>query len=216
MGHKANPISLRLGITEGWRSRWYAGKAQFGRFLVQDQRMRRLIKKNYAAAGINRIIIERTREEVKVLLHCARPGVIIGRSGIEVERLGGLLEDVAEMRVNVQIQEVGRPEAHAELLAQSIAEQLARRSSYKRTIKRAAEAAMGSGILGVRIRVAGRLGGSEMARIDDIRIGSIPLHTFRAKVDYGFTEAKTKVGHIGVKVWTYSGDMEESNDAADA
>ncbi len=216
MGHKANPISLRLGITEGWRSRWYAGKAQFGRFLVQDQKMRRFIKKNYAAAGLNRIIIERTSEEVKVLLHCARPGIIIGRSGVEVERLGGALEELAGMRVNVQIQEVGRPEIHAELLAQSIAEQLARRSSYKRTIKRAAEAAMGGGVLGVRIRVAGRLGGSEMARIDDIRMGSIPLHTFRAKVDYGFAEARTKVGNIGIKVWTYSGDMEESKNAADA
>jgi len=216
MGHKVNPISLRLGITEDWRSRWYAGKAQFGRFLVQDQRMRQLIKKNYAAAGINRIIIERTREEVKVLLHCARPGIIIGRSGVEVERLCGLLEHLTDMHVNIQIQEVGRPEAHAQLLAESIAEQLARRASYKRTIKRAAEAAMDSGILGVRIRVAGRLGGSEMARTDEVRVGSIPLHTFRAKVDYGFTEAMTKVGHIGVKVWTYSGDAEETGNAADA
>ena len=216
MGHKVNPISLRLGITEDWRSRWYAGKAEFGRFLVQDQRMRQLIKKNYAAAGINRIIIERTRDEVKVLLQCARPGIIIGRSGVEVERLCGLLEDLTDMHVNIQIQEVGRPEAHAQLLAESIAEQLARRASYKRTIKRAAEAAMDSGILGVRIRVAGRLGGSEMARTDQVRVGSIPLHTFRAKVDYGFAEAMTKVGHIGIKVWTYSGDAEETGNAADA
>jgi small subunit ribosomal protein S3 len=219
MGHKVNPISLRLGITENWRSRWYARKAEFGRFLVQDQRIRQHIKKTCAAAGIAKIEIERTREATVVIIHAARPGLLIGRNGVEVERLRAHLEEITGGHIKPEIKEISRPEAHAQILAEMVAEQIKKRASYKRAMKRVAEAAMETGILGVRLRCAGRLGGSEMARTEDIRIGSIPLHTLRAKVDYGFTEAVTKTGSIGIKAWTYSGvegEEEETAHAADA
>jgi len=220
MGHKVNPISLRLGITENWRSRWYARKADFGRFLVQDQRIRQYIKKNYRASGIVKIEIERTRESTVVIIHAVRPGILIGRNGVEVERLRAHAEELTGGRVKPEIREVARPEAHAQFLAEMVAEQIEKRASYKRAMKRVAEAAMETGILGVRLRCAGRLGGSEMSRTENLRVGSIPLHTLRAKVDYGFTEAVTKAGRIGVKAWTYSGiageEGEETGHAADA
>jgi len=216
MGHKVNPISLRLGIIENWRSRWYARKGEFGRFLVQDRQIREYIKKNYLAAGITEIEIERTRERVKVVVHAARPGIIIGRSGVEIERLRAALEEITGGRVEPEVREVAQPETQAQLLAESVAEQIEKRASYKRAMKRAAEAAMEAGVLGVRIRCSGRLGGAEMSRTEEVRLGSIPLHTLRARVDYGFTEAMTKAGKVGVKVWTYHGLAEDDNHAAHA
>lgn len=209
MGQKVHPVSFRIGIVEDWRSRWYARKREFGALVVADKRIRDFIKKNYAFAGMARIEIERTREEVRVMLHCARPGVIIGRKGVEVERLRARLEEIAAGKVDVRIVEIHRPELNGQLVAEAIAEQLAKRASFRRTVRKAAETTMDAGALGVRIRLAGRLGGAEMSRRELIRIGSVPLHTLRAKIDYGFAEARTAYGHIGVKVWINHGLVEE-------
>jgi small subunit ribosomal protein S3 len=224
MGQKINPTSFRLGITETWRSRWYARKKQFGDLLVADKKMRDHVKKNYTFAGIARIDIERTREETRLRLHCARPGVIIGRKGVEVEKLRGRLEEMVDGKVDIAIEEVNHPELNAQLVAQGIAEQLTKRGSFKRAVRRSAEATMDAGALGVRVRLAGRLGGSEMSRQELISLGSIPLHTLRAQVEYGFAEAPTSYGHIGVKVWinrglldeTEAGNLKETSRAAHA
>jgi len=217
MGQKVNPVSFRIGITEDWRSRWFAGKQDFGRYVVQDARIRRYLKKNYRNAAISRIDIERTGEEVRLTLHTARPGIVIGRRGAEVDRMRDELESLTGGRVTINIQEVSHPELNAQLIAESIADEVAKRASYKRAMRRAAELAMSSGAVGVRIRMAGRLAGSEMARSEDLRMGKIPLQTLRAKVDYGFTEAPTTYGHIGIKVWTYCGEESEAGDhGADA
>ena len=191
MGQKINPLSFRLGITENWRSRWYSRKKEFGDLVVADKKIRDHLKQNYAFAGLARIDIERTREEVRVTLHCARPGVIIGRKGAEVDKLRGKLEEIVGGKADIRIEEVTHPELNAQLVAQAIAEQLAKRSSFKRTVRRAAETTMDAGAEGVRIRLAGRLGGAEMSRKEMVSLGSIPLHTLRAKIEYGFTEATT-------------------------
>ena len=202
MGQKVHPLSFRLGITEDWRSRWYANKREFATYLVEDQQIRRFVKKNYKFAGIPRIDIERTREEVRVKLFTARPGIIIGRKGAEVERLRDRLEAVvAGRKVAVDIQEISRPELNAQLVAENVAEQLEKRASFRRTIRRAAEMTMDAGSEGVRIQVAGRLGGSEMARREHVSLGRLPLHTIQAPIHYGFAEAATTYGHIGVKCW---------------
>lgn len=210
MGQKVHPISFRLGITEDWRSRWYARKSEFGRLVVADKRARDFIMKNYTFAGVARVDIERTRDEVRITLHCARPGVIIGRRGAEVDKVRAQLGEIVGSKVDIRIQEVTHPELSAPLVAQAIAEQLTKRSSFKRAVRRAAEATMDGGAKGVRIRIAGRLGGAEMSRKELISLGSIPLHTLRAKIDYGFAEARTTYGHIGVKVWIHSGLLEEA------
>jgi small subunit ribosomal protein S3 len=210
MGQKVHPTSFRLGITETWRSRWYARKKDFGDLLVADKRVRDHVKKNYAFAGIARIDIERTREETRITLHCARPGVIIGRKGSEVEKVRGALESIVKGKVDIGIQEVNHPELNAQLVAQGVSEQLSKRGSFKRAVRRSAEATMDAGAKGIRMRLAGRLGGSEMSRRELISMGSIPLHTLRAKIDYGFAEAVTAYGNIGVKVWINHGLLEES------
>ena len=210
MGQKVHPISFRLGITEPWRSRWYARKREFGGLVIADKKIRDHITKNYTFAGVARVDIERTREEVRITLHCARPGVIIGRKGVEVERIREHLQAIAGRRVDIKIAEIHRPEANAQLVAQNVAEQLAKRSSFRRTVRKAAETTMAAGVKGVRIRLAGRLGGAEMSRKEKISIGSLPLHTLRAKIDYGFTEARTTYGQIGVKVWIHHGLADEA------
>ena len=215
MGQKIRPTGLRLGITEDWRSRWYADKKNFGRLLVEDHKIRRFILGQYQFAGIPKVEIERTGEEVRLLLHCARPGIIIGRKGQEVERLRDVLEQLVGRRVNIDIKEVPKPELSAQLVSQSVAEQLEKRSSFRRTIKRSADMTMEAGALGVKIQVSGRLGGTEMSRSECTLQGSIPLHTLDANIDYGFTEAKTNYGHIGVKCWIYK-QREEEDDAPDA
>jgi small subunit ribosomal protein S3 len=218
MGHKCNPISLRIGIVQDWRSRWYADKKHFGTYVVQDDKVRKFVKEHYHFAGIPRIEIERTREQVKVVLACARPGIIIGRKGAEIDRLKEELEKIVGRDVQVRIVEVEQPELEAQLVAESIAEQLEKRSPFRRVTKRAAETSTQAGAQGIKIQLGGRLGGSEMARSERLVVGEIPLHTLRADISYGFTEAKTPYGRLGVKVWIYRGDRPEKEvrRAADA
>jgi len=225
MGQKVRPTSLRLGITEDWRSHWVADKRNFGKYLVEDQKIRLYTKQNYGFAGISRIDIQRTRERVHITIHAARPGLVIGRRGVEVERLKAGLDELTGRNVEVSIQEVEDPQLDAQLVAEDVAQQLERRGSFRRAIRRAAEMTMAQGADGVKIRIAGRLGGGDMARVDKVLLGSFPLQTLRARIDYGFTEAKTKYGHIGVKVWVNHGlmapgerigDREEAEDAPNA
>jgi small subunit ribosomal protein S3 len=219
MGQKVRPTGFRVGIMEDWRSRWYATKHEFSDLLVEDFNIRKFIKKKYGFSGIPKIEIERTRDAVTVHLFTARPGVIIGRKGAEVEKLQEELQNLTGRRIEIKIQEVSRPEIDAQLISEDIAEQLQKRSSFRRTIKRALEQTMDGGAKGVKVLLSGRLGGAEMSRSEGGALGSIPLSTLRAKIDYGFAEAKTAQGHIGVKVWVNQGDylkMEGSTDAPDA
>jgi small subunit ribosomal protein S3 len=217
MGQKVNPTGFRTGIMVGWKSRWYASKQEFSNLLLEDLKLRGFIKDKYKFAGIPKIEIERTRDEVKVILHTARPGIIIGRKGQEVERLQEELQSLVGRRINIKIEEIGRPEIYAQLVAEDIAEQLAKRASFRRCMKRAMETTMEAGAKGIKIQLAGRLGGSEMARREKAISGSIPLSTLRAKIDYGFTEAMTPQGHIGVQVWVNQGMyQEDETDGADA
>lgn len=223
MGQKVNPIGYRTGIVTGWKSRWYASKQEFADLLVEDEKIRRFIKNRKDSGGkpmypmIAKIEIERTRDEVKVILFSARPGVLIGRKGERVEELQNELQNMTGRRINLKIEEVTRPELCAQLVAEDIAEQLSKRASFRRTMKRAMEQTMEAGAKGIKIQLAGRLGGAEMARREKAIAGSIPLSTLQAKIDYGFAEAWIAQGHIGVQVWinlgTYS---EEQTDGADA
>jgi small subunit ribosomal protein S3 len=205
MGQKVRPTGFRVGVMEDWSSRWYASKAESPSLVVEDELLRRFIKKKYKFAGIPKIEIERTRDEVKVLLHTARPGIIIGRKGQEVDQLRDELQAMTGRRININIQEVGKPELSAQLVAENIAEQLEKRASFRRVIKRSLEASMAAGALGVKIEIAGRLGGAEMARREKAIVGQVPLQTLRIHIEYGFTEARTTYGAIGVKVWINHG-----------
>src|SRR5918998_3069869 len=219
MGQKVHPTGFRVGIMEELRSRWYASKQEFRELLLEDFKIRKFIKAKYSYAGIPKIEIERTRDAVKVILFTARPGVIIGRKGAEVERIQEELQTLTGRRIEIKIEEVTRPEIDAQLVSEDIAEQLKKRSSFRRTIKRALEQTMDGGARGVKVLLSGRLGGSEMSRTEMANLGSIPLSTLRAKIDYGFSEAKTAQGHIGIKVWVNQGDYlktEGSTDAHDA
>jgi small subunit ribosomal protein S3 len=216
MGQKVNPVAFRVGIMEGWKSRWYASKQEFRDLLMEDFKVRKFIKEKYKFAAIPKVEIERTRDEVKILLHTARPGVIIGRKGQEVEKLQEELQNLIGRRVNIKIEEINRPEIFAQLVAEDIAEQLAKRASFRRTMKRATETSMDAGAKGIKIQLAGRLGGAEMARREKSTSGSMPLSTLRAKIDYGFTEAKTPQGHIGVQVWINQGMYEDIANGVDA
>lgn len=220
MGQKVHPTSLRIGITENWRSSWYAEKKKFGKLLVEDQKIRKYIKNNYRFTGIPKIVIERTRdEEVRVTLYTARPGLIIGRKGAEIEKLKEGIEKLVGKTVNIRIQEIDKPELEAQLVAENIAEQLQKRAAFRRTIKKAIDITMGMDAKGVKVQISGRLGGAEIARTEGSTAGSIPLHTLRANIDYGFAESLTKYGTIGVKVWIYKGLSEfgkEDKNAVDA
>ncbi|MCH7751474.1 MAG: 30S ribosomal protein S3 [Planctomycetes bacterium] len=216
MGQKVNPIGFRTGIMLGWKSRWYASKKEFADLLIEDYKIRKYVHHKYKFAGIPKVEIERTRDEVKVILFAARPGVIIGRKGQEVEQLQDELQNLVGRRINIKIEEVSRPELQAQLVAEDIAEQLTKRSSFRRTMKRAMEQTMEAGAKGIKIQLAGRLGGAEMARREKQISGSIPLSTLRAKIDYGIVEAKTAQGHIGVQVWINQGMYEDDNDGVDA
>mgnify|MGYP006282777689 CR=1 FL=1 len=215
MGQKIRPTGFRLGLTEGWRSQWYADKKHFGDYLVEDQKVRRYIKKEYYYCGISEIEIDRTRDRLIVKVYSARPGLMIGRKGIEVERLTNALEELTDRSVEISIEEVDRPELNAQLVAEEVAQQIERRRSFRRTLKKTADMTMEAGAEGVRIQVAGRLGGSDMSRREHVLEGSIPLHTLRAEVDYGFTEASTKYGPIGVKVWINRGLLRPGETIAD-
>jgi small subunit ribosomal protein S3 len=223
MGQKVNPIGFRTGIMLGWKSRWYASKKEFADLLIEDQKIRAFVKGRKDRGGkpmypmIAKIEIERTRDEVKVVLFSARPGVLIGRKGERVEELQTELQGITGRRINIKIEEVGRPELIAQLVAEDISEQLGRRSSFRRTMKRSMEQTMEAGAKGIKIQLAGRLGGAEMARREKQISGSIPLSTLMAKVDYGFTEAKIAQGHIGVQVWINQGMYSEDEiDGVDA
>ena len=220
MGQKVHPTGFRIGITESWRSRWYAPKRTYGPLLVEDEKIRQFIKKNYGFAAISKIEIERTREEVKVILHSARPGLIIGRKGAEVDRLREQLEDLTGRRITVSIVEVVKAELSAQLVAENVAQQLEKRAAFRRTMKQAVDTTMGAGALGVKIRCAGRLGGAEMSRSEVTSRGSIPLHTLGARIDYGFAQAHCTYGVTGVKAWVYLGDYaqtpKEAGDGDDA
>jgi len=221
MGQKVNPVGFRTAIMIPHKSRWYASKKEFSALLLEDFKIRNFIKKhpkkNYAQAGIDRIEIERTRDEVKIVLYVARPGLIIGKKGQDVEILQEELQNLTGRRVNLKIEEIGRPEIHAQLVAEDIGQQLSKRASFRRTMKRAIETTMDSGAKGIKIQLAGRLGGSEMARCEKATAGSLPLSTLRAKIDYGFAEAWTAQGNIGVQVWINQGMYTgEAADGADA
>lgn len=220
MGQKVNPVAYRTGVTQGWKSRWYAPKQEFSTLLLEDLKVRKFIKKhptkNYSAAGIDHIEIDRTRDEVRVTLFVARPGLIIGKKGQEVEVLQNEIQNLIGRRVNLRIEEIKRADLQAQLVAEKIAEQLAKRASFRRTMKQAMEETMKSGAKGIKIQLAGRLGGAEMARREKSNVGSIPLSTLRAKIDYGFAEASTPQGNIGVQVWVNQGMYGENEDGADA
>ena len=216
MGQKVNPIGFRTGIMLGWKSRWYASKKEFADLLMEDQKIRKFVHAKYKFAGIPKVEIERTRDEVKVILFAARPGVIIGRKGQEVEQLQDELQKLVGRRINIKIEEVSRPELQAQLVAEDIGEQLSKRASFRRTMKRSVEQTMEAGAKGIKVQLAGRLGGSEMARREKQIAGSIPLSTLRANIDYGITEAMTAQGHIGIQVWINQGMFEDQTDGADA
>jgi len=219
MGQKVRPTGFRTGIMIDWQSHWYATKQDFAELLVEDFKIRKFVKRRYGGSGISKIRIQRTREKVTVFIHAARVGMIIGKKGQEVDKLTKDLEDLCHRHIEVKTMEVNRPELDPQLVAFDIAEQLQKRASFRRTMKRAIDQTMEGGAKGIRIQMAGRLGGSEMARTEKNMAGSIPLSTLRAKVDYGFAEAKTAQGHIGIKVWINNGDYltpEENSDAPHA
>ncbi|HMF20397.1 MAG TPA: 30S ribosomal protein S3 [Gemmataceae bacterium] len=216
MGQKVRPTGFRTGIMVDWSSRWYASKQDFAELLVEDQKIRKYIKKRYGRSGISKIRIERTREQVTVFIYSARVGMIIGKKGQEVDKLTKELEDLTHRHIEVKTMEVNRPEVDPQLVAEDIAEQLEKRASFRRTMKRAMDQTMEAGAKGVRVQLAGRLGGAEMARTESSMDGSIPLSTLRAKVEFGFAEAATAQGNIGIKVWINNGDYLDSGEDSDA
>ena len=218
MGQKVNPTGFRIGVVEGWRSRWYASKREYGDLLIEDHKIRTFIKTKYQFAEIPRVEVERTRDQVVVHLHTARPGIIIGRKGQEVDRLKGELEELTGRRMELKIVEVNNPMRSAVLVAEKMAQQLTRRGSFRRTIKRTLDEVMESGVLGIKVELSGRLGGAEMSRKEKANRGSIPLSTLRRQIDYGFAISQTSMGVIGVKVWIDLGDYadEEKSDGTHA
>jgi small subunit ribosomal protein S3 len=213
MGQKVHPFGFRVGITEAHRSRWYAPKALYGELLVEDQKIRKYIdtrlNRKPPFAAVSDIHIERTREELKVIIKTARPGLVIGPKGAEIDRLTQDLQGLTGRNVSISCIEIGNPDADAQLIAEGIAEQLAKRASFRRVMKMKAEAGISAGAKGVKIQLAGRLGGHEMSRTEDLRLGSIPLQTLQAEVQYGFAQSYTTYGVIGVKVWVYKGMYNE-------
>jgi small subunit ribosomal protein S3 len=205
MGQKVNPNGFRLGITTRHKSRWYADKL-YRDYVKEDVAIRRLLTKGMERAGISRVEIERTRDRVNVDIHTARPGIVIGRRGAEADRIRGDLEKLTGKHVNLNILEVKSPEIDAQLVAQGVAEQLSSRVSFRRAMRKAMQSALKSGAKGIRVQCSGRLGGAEMSRSEFYREGRVPLHTLRANIDFGFYEARTTFGRIGVKVWIYKGD----------
>ncbi len=206
MGHKVPPLANRLGFTKTWSSRWFARRQTFGVLLAEDDRIRQHLKKQLANAAVARADIERTATRIRVIIHTARPGIVIGRRGADIDRLRDELASLTHREVVVDIKEVRNPGIEPQLISENIAVQLERQVSFRRAMKRAVQMAMNSGALGVKVRCAGRLGGGEMSRVESYRDGKIPLGTFRADIDFGFFEAKTTYGRIGVKCWIYRGD----------
>jgi small subunit ribosomal protein S3 len=209
MGQKTNPIGLRLSLNKDWRSRWYAPKSEFSKLLAEDAKIRQLLKTKLESASVPRINIERAGSRCRVTIFTARPGLVIGRKGAEIDKMKEELSKMTGKEVYVEIQEVKRPEMDAQLVAENIALQLERRVSFRRAMKRSIQVVMDAGAQGVKIRCSGRLGGAELSRSENYHQGRVPLHTLRANIDYGFAEAQTLYGKIGVKCWVCTGEMEK-------
>ncbi|GAB3961339.1 hypothetical protein GCM10029978_013360 [Actinoallomurus acanthiterrae] len=209
MGQKINPHGFRLGITTDFKSRWYADKL-YKDYVKEDVAIRRMLTRGMDRAGISKVEIERTRDRVRVDIHTARPGIVIGRRGAEADRIRGDLEKLTGKQVQLNILEVKNPEVDAQLVAQGVAEQLSSRVAFRRAMRKAIQSAMKSGAKGIKVQCGGRLGGAEMSRSEFYREGQVPLHTLRADIDYGFYEARTTFGRIGVKVWIYKGEAPTS------
>lgn len=207
MGQKVHPIGLRIGIIKDWESKWYAGKRDFAELLHEDLMIRKYIKERFYSAGVSRIEIERAANRVRVTIHTARPGMVIGRGGTEVDSVRRVLEEKTGKQIQVNIVEIKVPELDAQLVAENIASQLERRVSFRRAMRQAQQRTMRLGAEGIKVAVSGRLGGAEIARREWNPEGKIPLHTLRADIDYGFAEADTTYGQIGVKVWIYKGEV---------
>ncbi len=208
MGQKVNPYGFRLGVTTDWKSRWFANRNEYADFVIEDWKIRDYLMTQLPHAAISRIEVERSRDRLRIDVHTARPGIVIGRRGAEADRLrAGLTAISGNAQVQLNIQEIKQPELDAALIAQGVADQLAGRVAFRRAMKRAVQSAQKAGALGIRVQCSGRLGGSEMARTEWYREGRVPLHTLRADIDYGFREARTTYGRIGVKVWIYKGNI---------
>ena len=207
MGQKVNPIGLRLGINRGWDSIWFAKKKEFGKYLIEDFKIRQYIKKNIINSGVSEIIIERSSKKCTVSIHTSRPGFVIGKKGADIEKIKKNISKITENEVLINIKEIKKPELNANLVAENIAQQLVKRIAYRRAMKRAMQSAMRLNAKGIKVMVSGRLAGNEIARSEWLREGSIPLHTLRANLDYGEAEALTTYGIIGIKVWIYKGEV---------
>jgi small subunit ribosomal protein S3 len=214
MGQKVNPIGLRLGINRTWDSRWYAGRHEYGRLLHEDITIREHILKARRQAGISKVVIERPHRKCRVTVHTARPGILIGKKGADIEKMRSELARLTTSEVHLNIVEVRKPEIDATLVAETIAQQLERRVAFRRAMKRSMQSAMRLGALGIRINAAGRLGGAEIARMEWYREGRVPLHTLRSDIDYGLALAKTAYGVIGIKVWIFKGEIFEHDPMA--
>lgn len=218
MGQKVHPIGFRVGITEGWNSRWFAPKKLFGELLIEDQKIRKFVDEKLNRqppyAAVAKVEIERTREELKVVLHSARPGVVIGPKGAEVDKLRNEIEDLTGRKVKVEISEITNPDLDAQLICEGIAEQLKKRASFRRVLKQKADAARNAGAKGIKIQISGRIGGAEIARVEKHINGSIPLHTLQANISFGQVHCRTPYGVIGIKVWVFKGLYTELEAAA--
>jgi small subunit ribosomal protein S3 len=214
MGQKVNPVGLRLGVNRTWDSRWFADGADYGRLLHEDLKIRAELKKRLYQAGVSRIIIERPHKKCRITIYAARPGVIIGKKGADIEKLRKDVAAITGGEVHLNIVEIRKPEADAQLIAENITSQLERRIAFRRAMKRSMQSAMRLGAKGIRINVSGRLGGAEIARMEWYKEGRVPLHTLRADMDFGFAEAKTTYGIIGVKVWVFKGEVLEHDPMA--
>ncbi|PWT86121.1 MAG: 30S ribosomal protein S3 [Proteobacteria bacterium] len=214
MGQKVNPIGMRLGVNRTWDSRWYAGKKDYGKLLQEDIKIRNHLSERLKQAGVSRIVIERPHKTCRITIHSARPGVVIGKKGADIEKLKSDVQRFTADEVHLNIVEIRKPEIDAKLVAENIAQQLERRVAFRRVMKRAQQSAMRLGALGIRINCGGRLGGAEIARLEWYREGRVPLHTLRADIDYGVATAKTTYGTCGVKVWIFKGEIMEHDPMA--
>jgi len=207
VGQKVSPIVLRLGYIEDWRSLWYADKVEYARNVIEDFKIRKFIKERFLQAAVSKVVIERLADKTKIIIYTARPGVIIGRRGADIDRLKGELGKLSTKEIVIDPREIKNPSAEAQLVAQNVAFQLEKRIAFRRAMKRAMDQSMTSGVEGIKIRCAGRLNGVEIARQESYKLGKLPLHTLRAKIDYGFAEAHTTYGVLGVKVWINKGEI---------
>ena len=211
MGQKTNPISLRLGINRGWDSVWFAKKKDYGNLLIEDFKIRQYVKKNVVNSGVSQVLIERTSKKCIVTIQTSRPGFVIGKKGSDVDKIKKNLTKISSTEVSLNIKEVKKPEMNSYLVAENISQQLVKRIAYRKTMKRAIQSALRLGAKGIRVCLSGRLGGNEIARTEWLREGSVPLHTFRADIDYAEAEALTTYGIIGIKVWIYKGEILSTN-----